>query len=461
MAAMPLIHHRSAGQRSLRARFGRSAAWRNRCWAMPSLTLSFAVWMLWSAVVVQLPGAGFHFSINQLFWLTALPALCGATLQIAYAFAVPLLGGRRFTALSTASLLLPALGMGWALQNPDTSYETLVALALLCGLGGANLTHSMASNLPMGASWPQGSAPGPGAGLGTLGVALAQFVVPLAVGVEIFGALGGAPQAGVQGLVWLQNAGYIWAPLIAGSAVAAWFGMRDLADSKTRFAEQAVIFGRKHTWLMGCLCLGTFGSFIGLSAGLPLLMQSQLPHHELLQLAWLGPLLGALAWPLGGWLAQRHGAGRITCWCFATMVLGTAAALQCLPGSGQGGNVPGLLGAFGVVFAASGMGHASTLRMIPTIFLTQRQRLAPALPGSQAQAQAQATAAGQIEAAGVLGLAGAIGAYGGFFIPKSLGTAIAMTGSPAAALRVFIVFYLSCLALTWWHYSRRHAPMPC
>ena len=115
------------------------------------------------------------------------------------------------------------------------------------------------------------------------------------------------------------------------------------------------------------------------------------------------------------------------------------------------------LGAFGVVFAASGMGHASTLRMIPSIFLTQRQRLAPALPG----AQAQATAAGQLEAAGVLGLASAIGAYGGFFIPKSLGTAIAMTGSPAAALRVFIVFYMSCLALTWWHYSRRHAPMPC
>jgi NNP family nitrate/nitrite transporter-like MFS transporter len=119
--------------------------------------------------------------------------------------------------------------------------------------------------------------------------------------------------------------------------------------------------------------------------------------------------------------------------------------------------VQGFLAAFGVLFAASGIGNGSTFRMIPSIFVAGRRRAAEPMPS----AQAQATKQGNVEAAAVLGLASAIGAYGGFFIPKSYGTAIALTGSPAAALQVFILFYLTCIALTWWYYSRRNAPMPC
>ncbi len=438
-------------------RDGRGVATRNLWLSIPALTLAFAVWMVWSAVVVYLPAAGFHYSTNQLFWLTALPALCGATLRIFYAFAVPIVGGRRFTALATASLLLPALGIGFAVQDPGTPFEVMVVLALLCGLGGANFSSSMAHISFFFPSARKGWALGLNAGLGHLGVALVQLVVPLAIGIGSFGAFVGASQATAAGPMWLQNAGFVWVPFIAASAVAAWFGMDDLADAQASFSEQAVIFTRKHNWLMCWLYLGSFGSFIGFSAGLPMLIQSQFQRDDLMPLAWLGPLIGALLRPLGGWLADRCGGARITFWSFIAMALGVAAVLQCLPHSGQGGHFTGFLAAFGVLFAAAGMGNGSTFRMITHIFLTERRRAAPALPS----AQAQAAKVGNVEAAAVLGFASAIGAYGGFFIPKSYGTSIALTGSPAAALQFFILFYASCIALTWWYYSRRHASMPC
>ena len=96
---------------------GSSIAQRNLWLSIPALTLAFAVWMVWSVVVVNLPAVGFRYSTNQLFWLAALPALCGATLRIFYSFAVPIFGGRRWTALSTASLLVPALGIGCLLYT--------------------------------------------------------------------------------------------------------------------------------------------------------------------------------------------------------------------------------------------------------------------------------------------------------------------------------------------------------
>jgi NNP family nitrate/nitrite transporter-like MFS transporter len=188
-----------------------------------------------------------------------------------------------------------------------------------------------------------------------------------------------------------------------------------------------------------------------------MLIQSQFGRDDLLQVAWLGPLIGALLRPLGGCLADRHGGGRITCWSFIVMVLGVVTVLQCLPDNRQAGSFPGFLAGFGLLFAASGIGNGSTFRMIPAIFLAERQRAAEPLPSAQAQAAKE----GGVEAAAVLGLASSIGAYGGFFIPKSYGTAIALTGSPAAALQVFLLFYFTCIALTWWHYSRRLAPMPC
>jgi MFS transporter, NNP family, nitrate/nitrite transporter len=463
MTSMSIIQHWNPEDRSFWDRSGRAVARRNLWVSVPALALAFSVWMLWSVVVVHLPEAGFRYSTNQLFWLTALPALCGATLRIFYAFAVPLIGGRRFTTLATASLLLPAVGIGLAVQDPNTPFEWMVVLALLCGLGGGNFASSMANISFFFPGARQGYALGLNAGLGHLGVALVQLLVPLAISAGVFGVFGGAPQLTAQGPMWLQNAGFIWVPLILASTAAAWFGMDDLANAHAGMAEQAVIFTRKHNWMMCWLYLGTFGSFIGFSASLPMLAQSQFQKADAVHLVWLGPLIGAVLRPLGGWLADHRGGARVTFWIFVAMALGAAAAWLCLPTTditgqpGQGGNFPGFMAAFGVLFAASGIGNGSTFRMISSLFVAERVQRAGVLPSDHALAVKE----GAIEAAAALGFASAVGAYGGFFIPKSVGSSLAMTGSASAALAMFIVFYLSCIALTWWAYSRRNAPYPC
>lgn len=457
---MAIVHHWNPEDRRFWATTGHTVATRNLWLSVASLVLSFSVWMLWSVVVVHLPAAGFRYSTNQLFWLAALPALCGATLRIFYAFAVPVLGGRRFTVLTTASLLLPAVGLGLAVQDPGTPFEWMVVLALLCGLGGGNFASSMANISFFYPNERKGYALGLTAGLGHLGMALAQWLVPLVIGVGVFGAFGGPAQDTPQGPMWLQNAGFVWVPLILASTLAAAFGMDDLADARAGFAEQAVIFARRHTWLMCWLYLGSFGSFIGLAAGLPMLTTSQFQHSEAVQLVWLGPLIGALLRPLGGWWADRWGGARVTFWSFTAMALGAALALACLPGSGPGGpagSLGGFLAGFCLVFAAAGVANGSTFRMTSSLFIGARLRNAEPLPTAQAQAAKE----GAVEAAAALGFASAIGAYGGFFIPKSFGTSLALTGSPAAALGLFIAFYLSCIALTWWACSRRNAPHPC
>lgn len=441
---------------------GQSVARRNLWLSIPALTLAFAIWMVWSVVVVNLPAVGFKFSTNQLFWLASLPALCGATLRIFYSFAVPIFGGRRWTAISTASLLLPAVGIGFAVQDPTVPYEVFLALAVLCGLGGGNFASSMSNISYFFPKAQKGTALGLNAGLGNLGVSLVQFVVPMVITAGVFGAAGGDSQiivkAGQPVPMWLQNAGFIWVPFIALSALASWFGMNDLSSAKATFADQAVIFTRKHNWLMCWLYIGTFGSFIGYSAGFPLLIKSQFPGINALQYAWMGPLVGALIRPLGGWLSDKLGGARVTLWSFFAMVAGVVAVLQFLPQGGQGGNFTGFMVSFMVLFAASGIGNGSTFRMIPVIFMTERQRAAQ---GKGPAAQEQAVRDANKEGAAVLGFSSAVGAYGGFFIPKSYGTSIALTGGTDAALYCFIAFYVTCIAVTWWFYSRRNAPMPC
>lgn len=441
---------------------GERIAYRNLWISIPALMLAFVVWMLWSVVAVNLDRAGFQFTKNQLFWLTALPALSGATLRIFYSFLVPVFGGRRFTAISTALLLIPALGMGMALRDPSTGYPTLLVLALLCGLGGANFSSSMANISFFFPKAKKGLATGLNAGIGNLGVSVVQFVTPLVVSVAIFGALGGEPQqyqanAATQDL-WLQNAGFVWVPFIIVSALAAWFGMHDIADAKASFADQAVIFKRKHNWLMCWLYVGTFGSFIGFSAGLALLTKSQFPGVNPTAYAFLGPLVGALTRPVGGWISDKLGGARVTLWTFAGMIAAVFAVLAALPHDGAGGNFMYFLAAFVALFALTGIGNGSTFRMIPVIFLTERQRAAA---GKGDAAQKQALQEAGKESAAVLGFSGAIGAYGGFFIPKSFGTSLELTGTADAALYCFIVFYVSCVLVTWWYYARRNAPMPC
>lgn len=442
---------------------GKAVANQNLWLSIPALFLAFAVWMVWSAIVTQLPGAGFKFSTDELFWLAAMPALSGATLRIFYSFMVPIVGGRRWTVLSTLSLLVPCVGIGFAVQNPETPFSIMLTLAVLCGLGGGNFSSSMANISFFFPKERKGSALGLNAGLGNLGVSSVQFMVPLVISAGIFGWLGGDPQiitlpGGATKQVWLQNAAFVWIIPIIVSSLLAFLMMNDIADARASFAEQAVIFRNRHTWIMCWLYLGTFGSFIGFSAGFPLLIKSQFPGVNPLEFAWMGPFVGAVVRPFGGWMSDKLGGARVTFWNFLAMIGGVLGVLHFLPTTGQAGNLTGFFISFIVLFMTAGIGNGSTFRMIPVIFLDEnRDRTRSKGP----DAEAEATKAGNKEAAAVLGFSGALGAYGGFFIPKSYGTSIAMTGSPHAALWGFIFFYFTCVAITWWFYSRRNATRPC
>jgi NNP family nitrate/nitrite transporter-like MFS transporter len=375
---------------------------------------------------------------------------------------VPIFGGRKWTTLSTASLLIPAIGMGFAVRNPETSYSTFLILALLCGFGGGNFASSM-SNISF--FFPQarkGTALGLNAGLGNLGVSAMQFLVPLAITAGVFGAFGGEPQMsvvkGVTRPMWLQNAGFIWVPFIVASTLAAWFGMDDVASARASFREQAIIFRRKNNWLMCWLYLGTFGSFIGYSAGMPLLIKSQFPGVNPTQYAFLGPLVGAIMRPVGGWVADKLGGARVTFWNFIVMAASVGGILAFLPHGDSGGNFWGFLGMFILMFVTTGIGNGSTFRMIPVIFLTERKREAE---GKGAAAQEQALKDAAKEGAAVIGFSSAFAAYGAFFIPKAFGSSIRLTGGPESALYGFLAFYVTCIVVTWWFYSRRNAKIPC
>ena len=186
-----VLHHWDPENPEFWERTGARIARRNLWISIISLTLSFAIWVLWSVVTVNLDKVGFRFTSNQLFWLTALPALSGATLRVFYSFMVPIFGGRRWTVISTLSLLLPAVGMGIALQDSSTSYSTLLILAALCGLGGGNFSSSMANISFFYPKAKKGTATGLNAGIGNLGVSLAQFVVPLVISSAMVGSFTG------------------------------------------------------------------------------------------------------------------------------------------------------------------------------------------------------------------------------------------------------------------------------
>ncbi len=441
--------------RSFWSRTGARVARRNLLASLPALVLSFAVWMLWSSLVVHLPAAGFRLTQNQLFWLAAAPGLAGGTLRLLFAFMVPLFGGRTWTAVSTAALLLPTVGLGVVLQDPATGFPTLLLLALAAGIGGGNFASSMANVSFLYPAGSKGSALGWNAGIGNLGVGLAQLVVPLVVGGALFGALAGPPQVAGHGesarSIWLQNAGFVWVPFILVAAYAAWRRMDDLDALRASVAEQAVVFVRADTWRLAWLYLGSFGSFIGFSAGFPLLAEVEYGGRGIGSYAFVGPLLAAVARPAGGWFADQYGGGRIALASFVALALVVLAMLA----SGDGtASAPLFVALYALLFTASGVGNGAVAQLIPAVF----DRVARP-PG--AAAPPDPLGRGALEAAAALGLASGVAAFGGFFIPKAYGTALAATGSTAAALVAFLAFYVSCIAVTWWYYVRRREGAAC
>ena len=440
---------------------GKSIARRNLWLSVPALLLAFAVWQVLSVTLTYLPNVGFKYSKEELFTLAGLPALSGATLRIVYSFVVPIFGGRRWTAFSTATLLIPLIGLGFAVQDPMTPLWQMQMWALLCGFGSANFSSSMSNISFFFPKSEKGTALGINAGLGNLGVSVVQFVVPVVVTMGMF-ALGADAQVYTKGAevknVWVQNAAFFWVPFVAFFAISAWFGMNDIASAKASFKEQSVIFKRRDTWLMCILYLGTFGSFIGFAAGFGLLMKSQFPQVNATQYVFLGALIGAISRVIGGKVSDKLGAARVTTFVFIGMIVAVMGVINFLPVKGVdgSGSFRGFFVCFIALFALTGVGNASTFAQVPKIFFA----VAKQVLGSKAT-PAQLELNSNKEAAAVLGFSAAIGAYGGFFVPKSYGMSISATGGVKAALVAFIVYYVLCLVINWWFYSRKGAPTPC
>ncbi|HGB6361099.1 TPA: NarK family nitrate/nitrite MFS transporter [Salmonella enterica subsp. enterica serovar Enteritidis] len=430
---------------------GKGIARRNLWISVSCLLLAFCVWMLFSAVAVNLNKIGFNFTTDQLFLLTALPSLSGAILRVPYSFMVPLFGGRKWTVLSTVILIIPCTWLGFAVQNPATPFGVFMLIALLCGFAGANFASSMGNISFFFPKARQGSALGINGGLGNLGVSVMQLIAPLVIFLPIFTFLGvrGVPQPDGS-LLALTNAAWIWVPLLAVATLAAWFGMNDIGSSKASVASQLPVLKHLHLWLLSLLYLATFGSFIGFSAGFAMLAKTQFPDVNILQLAFFGPFIGALARSAGGVISDKFGGVRVTLINFIFMALFTALLFLTLPGSGAGSFSAFYLVFMGL-FLTAGLGSGSTFQMIAVIFRQITLYNVKLRGGSDEQAQREAVT----DTAAALGFISAIGAVGGFFIPKAFGTSLALTGSPVGAMKIFLLFYIACVLLTWLVYGRR------
>jgi len=429
---------------------GKAIARRNLAISVACLLLAFCVWMLFSAVAVNLNKVGFNFTTDQLFLLTALPSLSGAILRVPYSFMVPVFGGRNWTVLSTVILIIPCVWLGLAIQNPSTPFGVFMIIALLCGFAGANFASSMGNISFFFPKARQGSALGINGGMGNLGVSIMQMVAPLAITLPMFAFLGvhGVEQPDGSTL-WLANAAWIWVPLLFIATVAAWFGMNDIASSKASIRSQLPVLKRAHLWLLSLLYLATFGSFIGFSAGFAMLAKTQFPDVNILKLAFFGPFIGALARSVGGMISDRFGGVRVTLINFVFMALFSALLFLTLPGSGSG-NFMAFYLVFMGLFLTAGLGSGSTFQMIAVIFRRITIYRVKLKGGTEQQAQQAAVT----DTAAALGFISAIGAVGGFFIPKAFGSSLALTGSPVGAMKVFLVFYVVCVLLTWLVYGR-------
>jgi NNP family nitrate/nitrite transporter-like MFS transporter len=512
---------------------GKKIAYRNLWISVPSLLCGFAVWGMWGIITVQMLNLGFPFSQAELFTLTAIAGLAGATMRIPAAFLIRLAGGRNTIFLTTAMLLAPAIGTGIVLQHKDWPLWAFQLMALWCGVGGGNFASSMSNISTFFPKRLQGTALGLNAGLGNFGVTSMQIVIPLVMTVGLFGAFGGEPMTlakdsgwifgkiGAGTPTWIQNAGFAWLLSLVPLSVLCFYGMNNLKavspDSggtmsaflkiiwlytlsfvpagiglylylpapsglgllnmwvampliiagtllvlkltafgtmKEGIAKQFEIFRNKHTWSMTLLYIVTFGSFIGFSMALPLSIKvifgiSHVPdaggvmQHTLnnpngpavLAYVWIGPFVGALIRPLGGWIADKVGGSIVTQIISAVMVVASAAVgyvmlLAYRSATPEQYFVVFML-LFVLLFAASGIGNGSTFRSIGVIF--DRTQAGP-----------------------VLGWTSAIAAYGAFIAPVVIGAQI-QAGTPELAMYGFAVFYALCLVLNWWFYLRPNA----
>jgi NNP family nitrate/nitrite transporter-like MFS transporter len=458
---------------------GKRIARKNLACSIFAEHLGFSIWVLWTIVVINLANAGFTLSLSEQFLLIALPNLVGSTLRIPYTFAVPRFGGRAWTGFSASLLLIPVLLLailvpsGWLLEHSHGTQMLVLALcAATAGFGGGNFSSSMANISFFYPDRHKGVALGLNAAGGNLGVAVAQLLVPLVVII-------GVPAAAVKlpaHEVHLSYAGLMWLPFIVVAAAGAWLYMDSITDARADVRSYTRSLRHSQTWVMSLLYIGTFGSFIGYAFALPLVIKNTFPEFlashpfiatYLAGLGFVGALIGSVARPLGGWLADRAGGARVTLAVFLGEAIFTVTAIVGVDEH----SFPLFFASFMAIFLLAGMGNGSTYRMIPCIF-TALGRQEAAEKGLDPRATALDF---KHRAAAVIGIAGAIGAFGGFLIQvvfrqASLGVSAAVKGAetPAEKLAVaqsmadwsipalcaFLAAYLVFAAMTWFFYLR-------
>ena len=422
---------------------GKAIARRNLIFSILAEHIGFSIWLMWSIVVTKLPAAGFHYTTDQLFQLVAVPGLIGSLIRFPYTFAPTTFGGRNWTIFSAAVLFIPTIALACFTTRPDTSFGMMLLVASSAGLGGGNFASSMANISFFYPDRIKGWALGINAAGGNIGVSTVQLLVPILMGFGIINLYQGTPGAGG---VYIQNAGLMWMVPLALALFCAYHYMDNLSSAKSSFKDQLVVTRRKHTWVMSWIYVGTFGSFIGYSAAFPLLIKTQFPAVTI-SIAFLGPLVGSISRPFGGILADRIGGAKVTFWNFVLMAIATAGVIYYIDIK----SFPGFLTMFLALFVLTGVGNGSTYRMIPSIFREEKLRGA----GGGVEAKAAALKAASLESAAALGFIGAVGACGGYLIPRGFGASIAATGGPHFALWVYLGFYATCIAMTWWFYLRK------
>jgi MFS transporter, NNP family, nitrate/nitrite transporter len=219
---------------------GKKVAYRNLWISVPALLCGFAVWGMWGIITVQMLNLGFPFTQAELFTLTAIAGISGATMRIPASFLIRLAGGRNTIFLTTAMLLAPAIGTGIVLQHKDWPLWAFQLMALWSGVGGGNFASSMSNISTFFPKRLQGTALGLNAGLGNFGVTTMQIVIPLVMTAGLFGAFGGEPMVLVKDSgwifgkiaagtpTWVQNAGFAWVLSLVPLSILCWWGMNNL-----------------------------------------------------------------------------------------------------------------------------------------------------------------------------------------------------------------------------------------
>ncbi|MDP9181750.1 MAG: NarK/NasA family nitrate transporter [Actinomycetota bacterium] len=402
---------------------GKKVARRNLAFSIFSEHIGFSVWTMWASLVLFL-GPKYGFTPADKFLLTSTPALVGSLVRIPYTFAIAKFGGRNWTVVSALLLIIPLTATLFVLE-PGVSLQTLMIVGALAGVGGGNFASSMTN---INAFYPdrlKGRALGLNAGGGNLGVAAVQLVA-LAV---LATAGKGHPKTLVA----------IYLPLVIIAAVMAWAAMDNLTHMTNDKRGMRDVLKDKHAWVMSLLYIGTFGSFIGFGFAFGQVLQVQFKSDfptplDAAYLTFIGPLVGSLIRPIGGWLADHLGGARVT---LVNFVLMGGAASIVLAASKQH-SLPLYLVGFISLFVFSGVGNGSTYKMIPAIFKATRPDFHEARRMSGA----------------LIGLAGAVGAFGGVMVNIAFRESFLHSGKADNAYVGFIAFYVVCVLVTWFVYLR-------